>query len=310
MADTTDQTSFEEQGPKKGIVIIVISILLGTNALLLWQFFEKKNNLDVANRTIVTTTAEKDALQTQLNEVKTEYEKIKSENGNLQTELAAKDDEIKTKTAEIQRLITVGGPAQIAKAKAELAKLKEMNAVYVSQIDSLNAVNTKLQVENKKLNTNLSSEQSKNQNLSSENSKLAGKVAAGSILKAYNITTEGLKFKSSGKEVITDKAKQIQKIRTKFIIGENHVVDKGSIDIYIRVMGPDGTVMASPEQGNFQSNDQLTLAYTLKLSVEYNNQDKTVEALWAKQTPFTKGKYSIEIYHKGQILGNSSVDLK
>src|SRR5436190_3426899 len=110
---TTDD--FQEQGPRKGIVIIVISILLGTNALLLWQFFEKKNNLDVANRTIVTTTAEKDALQTQLNEVKTEYEKIKSENTNLQNELATKDNEIKTKVAEIQRLITLGGPAQIAK---------------------------------------------------------------------------------------------------------------------------------------------------------------------------------------------------
>src|SRR3954470_8063881 len=205
MADTTDQSGFEEQGPRKGIVIIVISILLGTNALLLWQFFEKKNNLDVANRTIITTTAEKDALQTQLNEVKTEYEKIKSENTSLQTELATKDDEIKAKVAEIQRLITLGGPAQIAKAKAELAKLKEMNVVYLSQIDSLNTVNTKLQAENSTLNSTLTAEQSRNQNLSSENSKLANKVAAGSILKAYNILAEGLRYKSNGKAVVTAK---------------------------------------------------------------------------------------------------------
>jgi len=223
MADTTDQTSFEEQGPKKGIVIIVISILLGTNALLLWQFFEKKNNLDVANHTIVTTTAEKDALQTQLNEVKTEYEKIKSENSGLQTELASKDDEIKTKVAEIQRLITLGGPAQIAKAKAELARLKEMNVVYTAQIDSLNTVNTKLQSENQTLNSNLSNEQSKNKNLSSENSKLANKVAAGSVLKAYNIVTEGVRYnRIKRSEVITNKAKQVQKMRTKFTLSENH----------------------------------------------------------------------------------------
>ena len=124
MADTTDTTGFEEQGPKKGIVIIVISILLGTNALLLWQFFEKKNNLEIVNRNLVTTTAEKDALQTQLNEVKSEYEKIKAENSTLQNELASKDDEIKAKVAEIQRLITLGGPAQIAKAKAANMELK------------------------------------------------------------------------------------------------------------------------------------------------------------------------------------------
>ena len=61
-----NKTDYQEQGPKKGIVIIVITILLGTNGLLLWQFFDKKNSLDLANQTIVTTTAEKDALQMQI----------------------------------------------------------------------------------------------------------------------------------------------------------------------------------------------------------------------------------------------------
>ncbi|MBL0104957.1 MAG: hypothetical protein IPP51_15065 [Bacteroidetes bacterium] len=58
--DTQDinKADYQEQGPRKGIVIIVITILLGTNALLLWQFFDKKNHLDAANQTIVTTTAE------------------------------------------------------------------------------------------------------------------------------------------------------------------------------------------------------------------------------------------------------------
>ena len=73
-----NKTDYQEQGPKKGIVIIVITILLGTNGLLLWQFFDKKNSLDLANQTIVTTTAEKDALQVQLNQFKAEYEKMKA----------------------------------------------------------------------------------------------------------------------------------------------------------------------------------------------------------------------------------------
>src|SRR5436190_23575927 len=107
------QDKSEEQGPKKGIVIIVITILLGTNGLLLWQFFEKKNSLDIANQTIITTTAEKDALQMQLNQVKAEYEKTRADNTNLQGQLTEKDDEIKAKVAEIQKLISVGGPAQI-----------------------------------------------------------------------------------------------------------------------------------------------------------------------------------------------------
>ena len=148
---------------------------------------------------------------------------MKADNANLETRLSAKDEEIKAKVAEIQRLIAMGGPAQIAKAKAEMAQLKEMSNLYQVQIHSLNKVNTALEAENRNLNTNLDKEQSKNQNLSTENSKLANKVAAGSVLKAMNIMTEGVYTKSSGKEVITNKAKKVGMMRTKFLLTENRV---------------------------------------------------------------------------------------
>lgn len=303
-----NKTDYQEQGPKKGIVIIVITILLGTNGLLLWQFFDKKNSLDLANQTIVTTTAEKDALQMQLNQFKVEYEKIKSDNASLQNQLSEKDEEIKAKVTEIQNLIRLGGPAQIARAKAELAKLKVMNDVYIAHIDSLNVINAQLQQENQNLSTNLSKEMSKNENLSAENSRLFSKVSAGSVLKAFNIVTEGLRYRSNGKEVVTVKAKQVQKIRTHFTLGENQVIDNGSIDIYIRVLGPDGAVM-SAEKETFKLNGQ-DMSYTMKETVQYSNSDTPVAIMWAKGSEFVKGKYNVEIYHSGILIGKSMIELK
>ncbi len=303
-----NKTDYQEQGPKKGIVIIVITILLGTNGLLLWQFFDKKNSLDLANQTIVTTTAEKDALQMQLNRFKVDYEKIKSDNASLQNELSEKDEEIKAKVLEIQKLIQLGGPAQIARAKAELAKLKEMNEVYVAHIDSLNVINAQLQQENQSLSTNLSKEMSKNENLSAENSRLYSKVSAGSVLKTFNIVTEGLRYRSNGKEVVTSKAKQVQKIRTNFTLGENPVIDNGPLDIYVRVLGPDGAVM-SAEKESFKINGQ-DMSYTMKETVQYNNKDTPVEIMWAKGSEFVKGKYNVEIYQSGVLIGKSMIELK
>ena len=300
-----NKSDYQEQGPKKGIVIIVITILLGTNGLLLWQFFDKKNSLDLANQTIVATTAEKDALQMQLNQFKAEYEKLKAENAGLQNQLSEKDEEIKAKVLEIQKLIRLGGPAQIARAKAELAKLKEMNDVYVANIDSLNLVNQQLKQENQNLSTNLSQELSKNENLSSENARLYN---LGSMLKAQNILTEGLRYRSNGKIVITNKAKQVQKIRTHFTLGENKVIDKGPLDVYVRVTGPDGGVMTA-DNATFKSNGQ-DLTYTMKETVDYNNSDTPVEVMWAKGTEFAKGKYKVEIYHNGNLIGASTIDLK
>ena len=303
-----NKTDYQEQGPKKGIVIIVITILLGTNGLLLWQFFDKKNSLDLANQTIVTTTAEKDALQMQLNRFKVDYEKIKSDNASLQNELSEKDEEIKAKVLEIQKLIQLGGPAQIARAKAELAKLKEMNEVYVAHIDSLNVINAQLQQENQSLSTNLSKEMSKNENLSAENSRLFSKVSAGSVLKTFNVVTEGLRYRSNGKEVITNKAKQVQKIRTNFTLGENPVIDNGALDIYVRVLGPDGAVM-SAEKESFKINGQ-DMSYTMKETVQYSNKDTPVEIMWAKGSEFVKGKYNVEIYQSGVLIGKSMIELK
>jgi hypothetical protein len=304
-----NKADYQEQGPKKGIVIIVITILLGTNGLLLWQFFDKKNHLDQANQTIVTTTAEKDALQVQLNQFKVEFEKLKTDNSTLQNQLTEKDEQIKAKVAEIQKLILLGGPAQIARAKAELAKLKEMNDVYTIQIDSINKVNAQLLAANDSLNSNLSQERSKNNSLSSENNRLFSKVSAGSILKAIDTKTEGFRFKSNGDEVMTNKAKLVQKLRTKFVLAENRVIDNGPIDIYIRVLGPDGDVMKSTNNESFRSNNQ-DLIYTVKQVVEYTNTDTPVDISIAKGNSFIKGNYTVEIYHGGVMIGKSKVDLK
>jgi hypothetical protein len=304
-----NKAEYQEQGPRKGIVIIVITILLGTNGLLLWQFFDKKNSLDLANQTIVTTTAEKDALQVQLNQFKAEYEKIKSENAGLQNQLSEKDEEIKAKVAEIQKLIRLGGPSQIARAKAELAKLKEMNDIYSANIDSLKKITIQLQQENQNLSSNLSQEMSKNENLSAENTRLYSKVTAGSVLKAENIITQGLRYRSNAKQVLTIKANQVQTIRTQFTLAENKVIDKGPVDLYFRVTGPDGMIIMSPSKETFKSGGQ-DLTFTLKETVDYSNKETPVMIMWTKGSGYLKGNYKVDIYHLGQIIGSSQIDLK
>lgn len=306
-SSTTADT--QEQGPRKSIVIIVIAILLGTNGLLLWQFFEKKASLDAANQTVITTTAEKDQLQMELNQVKGEFEKIKAENLNLRDQLTAKDDEIKAKVAEIQKLIAMGGPAQIAKAKAEINNLRQLNQMYVAQIDSLRTANTQLMTENTDLTSTLQQQKSQNENLSKQNETLSGKVAVGSVLKATAIVTEGLRYRSSGKEVITNKSKSVQKLRVRFVLVENKVIDKGPVNIYIRILGPDGAVMSS-DQESFQREGKA-MVYTSKETVAYENKDAIVEAMWSKGSAFLKGHYIVEIYqHGGYLIGTTSIDLK
>lgn len=298
----------KDQDSKKVIVIVVITILLGVNVLLLWQFFDKKNNLEEVTKTLEVTVSEKDALSAELQRMKTEYEKVNQENASLQSQLSSKDEEIKSKIGEIQRMINSGDAAQLKKAREELAILKAMNVNYVVQMDSLNKVNKELNEANLNLNSSLTDAKGKVDNLVQENSLLSTKVAMGSILKTTNVKVAGVKYKSSGKEIESVRSGSIQKIKTCFKILENLVVDKGTKDIYLRVLSPDGAVMSTSTE-TFTYNGQPSL-FTTKESIDYENKDTDVCIYWAKGSQYTKGKYTIEIYCDGNQIGVSSLTLK
>jgi Tfp pilus assembly protein PilN len=298
----------KEQDSKKVIVIIVISILLGVNGLLLWQFFDKKTHLEEVNTALENTISEKESLSAELQRMKTEYEKVNQENSTLHSQLTTKDEEIKSKMAEIERLIESGDAAKLQQAKAELTSLRILNQRYLAELDSLRQMNDSLYATNTSLSTNLMSEMGKVQNLTLENTMLANKVAIGSILKTINLKATGVKYRSNGKETESSRASAVDKIRTCFTILENLVVNRGTKDAYLRVLSPDGAVMSTSSE-TFMFNNQATL-YTTRESFEYNNQDTELCLYWTKGSNYIKGKYIIEIYVDGSLIGSTNLTLK
>lgn len=298
----------KEQDSKKVIVIIVISILLGVNGLLLWQFFDKKTHLEQVSRELDTTMAEKESLSAELQRVKTEYEKLNQENASLQNQLSAKDEEIRQKIAQIQKLINSGDAAQLRKAREEMANLKNMNTVYIAQIDSLRIVNKALNDENLTLASNLNNANTQMQSLTQENSVLSNKVAIASVLKTTNMKALGVRYKGSGKESETTKARSTDRIKTCFTILENLVVEKGPKDLFVRVLSPDGAVMSTSSE-TFMFNGQATL-YTTKESIMYENRNTDLCVYWQKGNTYNAGKYTIELYCEGNMIGLTELTLK
>lgn len=306
----TETVNFDnkEQDSKKVIVIVVISILLGVNGLLLWQFFDKKTHLEEVNKTLDSTIAERDAISAELKRMKDEYEKINQENAGLQSQLSAKDEEIKSKIAEIQRLVNSGDAAQLKKAREELAILRQMNQNYIVQIDSLKKTNETLNLQNLSLNQNLTTEKGKVESLTQENTLLANKVAVGSILRTIDATALGVRYKSTGKESETNRASKVQKIKTCFTVLDNLVVDKGSKEVFLRMLSPDGAVISTSNDA-FMYNGQSTL-YTIKDSFDFNNEKTNVCVYFDKGSQYKKGKYIIEIFCGGSQIGATSLVLK
>ena len=301
-------TDNKESQSKKTIVIVIISLLLGVNGLLLWQFFNKKTDLQQTTVELKNTKDEKETLDAELQKVKFEFDKLNQENAGLQILLNSKDEEIRNKINEIQRLINSGDAAQLKKAKDEIATLKQLSLNYVAQIDSLKAVNKDLSSQNTSLNQDLSNANSKVGSLTQENSNLSNKVAIASILKTVNAVASGVKYKGSGKEIETTKAKQTDRIKTCFTIVENAVIDKGAKDIYLRIVGPDGTILSTSNE-TFMLKGQASV-YTIRQTIFYENKNTDLCIYWEKGNAYSAGKYSIEIYCEGNQIGSASVMLK
>ena len=305
---STSDSGQPDQDSKKVIVIIVISILLGVNGLLLWQFFDKKTHLEQVSQELDSTVAEKESLSAELQRVKTEYDKLNQENSSLQNQLSAKDEEIKQKIAEIQKLINSGDAVQLKKAREELLLLHSLSQNYTGQLDSLKAINQQLSAQNSNLSDSLSTTTTKVSTLTQENSVLSSKVAIASALKTVNIKAMGVRYRSSGKETESSRTKVINKIKTCFTIIENQVADKGLKDIYVRVLSPDGAVLSTSAQ-TFDVNGQATL-YTTKESFNYDNKNLDLCVYWEKGSVYIPGKYTIELYCEGNPIGSTSLVLK
>lgn len=293
---------------KRTVFIVIIFILFATNLLLVWQYFEKKDSLAVVSESLKTTLMDKDQLSAELQKVKLEYEKINLANGDLQSLLSSKDEEIKSKISQIQKLISAGDDTSLEKAKAEIAELKAMNVRYSMEADSMKNANVQLANQNQNLNTNLNEVKSQVTSLTQQNVVLSNKVAVGSILRTRDLVATAVRTKRNGKELIATKASSAEQIKIVFTILENLVVDKGNKEIFIRIVSPGGSVLATSQE-TFLVNGQASL-YTQKEIVAYENKDTEITTYYPKSIPFVKGKYDIEIYNNNNQIGQSSFVLK
>jgi hypothetical protein len=299
-------SSKSNQG-RKIVIIVIIAILLAANGVLLWQFFTQKEQITTITTEKTKVISERDELTKQKAELQAQLDSLVTMNNQLSSKLKISDDEIAALQTKINNLQYSGGGNSGA-SKAELDKLKAEMKAKMDQMAALQKENDGLKSDKDALNSSLNDEKSKEQQLAQEKDILANKVALGSVMMADNFKITGAKFSKSGKESSTTSAKSTQKLKICFTISQNLVVDKGTKTVYIRVLGPDKKCISSGSQ-TFKTNGQDT-PYTVSQDINYNNQKIDQCIYWAKGSAYTKGKYVIEAYLEGNLIGTSSTMLK
>ena len=201
--------------------------------------------------------------------------------------------------------------AEFAKAQTLIAQYQASVTDMTAKVDQLNRENQELMASNQRLSTDLTTERTTTSKLTEQNTGLSKKVAIGSLLPIARVDVAAVKTRSNGKEVEVRRAKAAQNLRIKFETGENKVLDPGQVDLYVRIINPKGETITIADQGSgtIQSADSPEpVAYTKKAEIDYNQTNKTIVVYWGMniQQP---GKYKVEVYQSGHVIGQGEVDL-
>lgn len=299
----------EEKRKNRLWIIIAIVLFLGNVTFVaLWLSERGRANSEVVIKEQVTL--DRDNVKADLLELQEEYATLQTNDKAMQVELEAK-------RAEIAQLLEQAEKHKddaylIAKLRKEVTTLRKIMKHYIFEIDSLNTLNKTIIAEKEKVSADLNAEKGITSKLSKDKDALQNTVNMGSVLKASQPVALGVKVKSGGKkEVETERASRVDKIKVSFVLGENRIAKKGERTIYVRIVTPDGKELTkSPDSGNMFSFNGSRGYFAGKEDIEYTNEEMPVSVYCESPSEFVPGKYQITIGCDNVIIGETTLTLK
>jgi regulator of replication initiation timing len=252
---------------------------------------------------------EKQALINDLEELKVNYDNALQENTELKAEIEEAKTKVENLIAELKN-VKAANLKIIRRYKNQLYALKKEKEKLFQVIDSLKQANQLLAFEKDSLGNELTELSQTHEKVLEENKMLAEVVLKAKTLAASNINVHGVKIKKSGKIVDTRRAKRAQQIRVCASIPKNPVLEPGSQTVYVQVVNPNGEVIGSKDVIQVDGEEKIVSA-----SKEFHYDGEAMDICVFvipenKKDEIIKGGYQIILYHNGQKIGESSLELK
>lgn len=295
----------ESNNQEKSKAVVFLSILIVVLAIVLlvvgWMYYQK--NKDSENIQ-VQLTAEKDSIARNLKGLMADYKTLETTNDTINQKLQTEQDRVKKLYSQIQSERNISY-SKIKEYQRELGTLRTIMKDLLHDVDSLNAVNQKLIVENVKIKEEATTAKKTVKELEQKTDELNSKVEKGSVIKARSVVAMAVSRK--GNEVT--RARRVEKIRVCFTLSENAIAKAGVRDAYIRIIGPDQFVLAKAETDLFDFQGEK-IVYSAKREVDYQNKDIDLCIFYDNKGELVAGKYQATVYVDGNLVGSGEFMLK
>lgn len=300
-----NQKTSEKKNSNKGAIITLVLLLLASIGGNIYQFFNTKEVIVEREKFEVqvdTLNLRKAELESEVTKITEELNQFQGKNEQLDSLLAEANEKIDAQKRQIAGLIDSKQDHQILQARYE--ELRKLKDEYLRQIDQLLAENKELRYQNTELSVKVDK-------LNEKNTELSSKVEIASALKIQNIKLTPYKIKANGKQTEVEKASRADRINIRFNITPNKLSASGEKIAYIRIMNPEGYVVADINQSNrnFKTREGKDLPYTRLVKFEYNGDSTMADVNWDQEV-FSKGNYRFEIYIDGDYAGGNEITLE
>lgn len=223
-------------------------------------------------------------------------------NDSIIAQLTAEQEKTEKLLKELKETKT-NDAREIARLKKELATVRAILRNYVIEIDSLNRLNHNLTEENSRIKGQYNEATRQIEGLNTERASLSEKVAIAAQLDATGISMQ-LKNKRGKSTNNTSKCKSVQ---VNFSIAKNVTVANGTKTFYVRITTPSGTVLSGGGSFAYQNRQ---LEATMKKTIEYDGQEKSLTLYWNVSQSLMEGTYQVSIFADGNMIGSRSFSFK
>ncbi len=295
----------KKESSKVYFFVIAIATLLLTNVYFYVKFKSSGEKL-------YTIALQKENLQIEIDRIEAELDNIQREGSLIDSDEVLQSEQRMRQGIDNLRLNLEEANLsedRLSSLRLQVKALKDDVATLRSKIEELNLQNEILQKENEALSQTVHQQTDKVQTLEHNNRVLREKVGIASSIKVSNMLVNGMEIKRRGSKEIEMKAKRVDELHILFSIADNPLAEKGSKDVYVRVVDPNGNLIANSENVFLVNNDQLQ--YTFRERINFTNNGEEYEFVWNNNNRgFKKGAYTVLLYADNAIMGRASIVLK
>ena len=287
---------------KSKLIVVLSALVLSLSGFMLYDSLN--NELSQAE------------IQEQFSDLKSDYEFIQKDLEVAVNDANFSNKEIIAQKKRIESLLKKNNISQeeLMEAKKIMRNISQtfiknyQNKLIVlnNQVTTLDTEKQKLREENEKVTTEVVVLKDKVSELDRkiENEKVISKkkdelINYASKLSLSNFILRSFKVRNSGKEVETDKASRIDRIKFSFDINENILSKDGQKVLYMLIKKPSGEIatFSNKTSGVFNYNNRKML-YSDKTTLNYQKgQDQKLEFVWDNED-FSRGDYIMEVYEQ------------